>query len=470
MVKILSTGMTSLFTTQGMPHPAPANKGYSTGTNRTVQASFVAPDIKPASGENGALSVSERTPIPLFQDKPPASRLLSKLSGTLYKTVSNTFAFVTNEPSFTTGREFTHIYAAEKTLASGEASDEINPAHVYLSDTFHDVDFCNDTSACNAGKLDRQRRELLECMRKFAGEAYTEKLEDIPDIGNMKLSTDKSTPTFKIWESTSHPKVVSVVLGFSGTRMTESADLLCDIRGQLPLAHVNSLNTDLPSLGHIGAGWQERWQFEASKTRNGEQLADILTQYAQQAQKDNKLLSVNVVGHSLGAAVATLASIDIANFLRSKGAQGKISAYVFNPPRLGFNGIAQAYRNALAHHSHQQDVLRFSLIQLTRELDPVQSMPLFMNHPDWAHLRVGNNISHHQYISTFNDRSAHRANLAVNHELEPWKNAICSGISAEALKTLFGEKPGTEDLLMVSRREMFHMIRVKLSSPFNQQA
>lgn len=201
----------------------------------------------------------------------------------------------------------------------------------------------------DAGNLDATRREVLECMRACAGEAYTADLEKIPDVGRLRFAAELSTPTLKCWESASHRDVLAVVVGFSGTRMEEADDLLCDLKSQIAHPHVNPLDGRLPQLGHVGAGWQERWQAEARARRGGGlHLADILAGYVATARERRQQLSVSVVGHSLGAVVATLASFDMANYLGASGANGKVSTYAFNPPRLGLKGVEDAYRRALA--------------------------------------------------------------------------------------------------------------------------
>lgn len=124
--------------------------------------------------------------------------------------------------------------------------------------------------------LDGRRRALLECMRALAGEAYTENFQRIAPIGQLNLCADRCTPALKLWEAAPAEHTAALVLGFSGTRMTDSADLLCDLKGQIPELHGNPLHESLPPLGHVGAGWQERWCDEATKLRGGERLAGIL--------------------------------------------------------------------------------------------------------------------------------------------------------------------------------------------------
>ena len=292
--------------------------------------------------------------------------------------------------------------------------------------------------------LDGRRRALLECMRALAGEAYTEDFQRIAPIGQLNLCADRCTPALKLWEAAPAEHTAALVLGFSGTRMTDSADLLCDLKGQIPELHGNPLHESLPPLGHVGAGWQERWCDEATKLRGGERLAGILAKYADAANREGKILSLSVVGHSLGGVVAALAGFDIATFLRDRGTRGRVSVYSFNPPRLGVKGTAQAYRRILEDERFDKGALGFTLLQFTRELDPIQSLPFFMEHPDWAAPQSDRHTVHRSanvHIQSHYDGVTDRLNLGVNHDLALWKEAIATRITQDALSGLFGDPP-----------------------------
>lgn len=292
--------------------------------------------------------------------------------------------------------------------------------------------------------LDGRRRELLECMRAIAHEAYMEDFPSVAPIGQLKLCADRSTPALKIWEGRPGRSTSTLVLGFAGTRMTDGADLLCDLRGQIPELHGNPLHDSLPPLGQVGAGWKERWHEEATKLRGGQQLASILADYSDVANRDGKTLSLSVVGHSLGGVVAALAGLDIATFLRDRGTQGRVSVYSFNPPRLGPKGTAQAYRRILEDQRFEKGMLGFTLLQFTRELDPIQSVPFFMEHPDWASGQRDRHTVHRSanvHIRSHYDGVTDRLNLGVNHDLALWKEAIATGIAPDALSELFGDPP-----------------------------
>lgn len=234
-----------------------------------------------------------------------------------------------------------------------------------------------------------------------------------------------STPRLKLWEGATDDAIV-VVLGCSGTRLDAADDVLCDLKSQIAQPHVNMLDERLPRLGNVGAGWQEWWQSEAQLPRtDGAVMKDVLTRYADRAKGSGKALSISLTGHSLGAAVATVAGFDIAHFLRADGVSGNVSVYAFNPPRLGQAGIETLYMDTLKSN---YSALRFALRQFVRALDPIQSTPLLMHHPHWDHdsaaaaERAGNASGDRfaQFV-TSTDQPASRINLAYNHELTLWR-------------------------------------------------
>jgi len=287
---------------------------------------------------------------------------------------------------------------------------------------------------------------MLAC----SAEAYALDAASMPGIGRLWLDPDMSSRTLKFWEGASHRNVCATVLGFSGTHMEDMSDILCDLKSQVPSPHANPLGDGLHRLGWVGAGWQERWHAEAHAVRGGEgkRMADFLAGRVAAARVSGKMLSVSVVGHSLGAVVATLAGFDIANFLRHRGARGKVSIYAFNPPRLGLN-VSGTYSQVLEPAATQQDsALRFTLRQFTREMDPIQSVPLFMQHPNETasvsrdgECRFSAQAAGNVRVATYNDRASSRINVPSNHELPAWKSVIASGMSATDLRGLFDDDP-----------------------------
>ncbi|GKT20803.1 XopAP family type III secretion system effector [Acidovorax sp. SUPP3334] len=279
------------------------------------------------------------------------------------------------------------------------------------------------------------QRAVLEGMRDFAGQAYTVDFDEITGRGGLRFCVDQSSAATKCWDNLEHPQVLAVVLGFAGTRIEDSEDLICDIKSQIPQFHANPLDPGLPGLGRVGGGWQDRWHAEALAPRaDGLDLASLLMRYARMAQDSGKALSVSVVGHSLGAAVATLASFDIAHFLDASGARGKVSTYAFNPPRLGMEAVAHRYAAP-----RSQGGMAFALRQFTRTLDPIQSVPLLMHHPGWVDSPQPGTYSapDNPQVVTYQDRWADRINLSSNHELPKWQPVIASDMRAADLAHLF---------------------------------
>ncbi|MDA8446689.1 XopAP family type III secretion system effector [Paracidovorax valerianellae] len=291
-----------------------------------------------------------------------------------------------------------------------------------------------------AGATEALQRAVLESMLDFAGQAYTVAPDEVTGRSGMRFAADKSSLATKCWESVEHPNVLAVVLGFAGTRMDDPDDLMCDLKSQIPRAHSNPLSADLPNLGPVGSGWQERWQAEALAPRpNGQCLADLLIQYADMARQSGKTLSISVVGHSLGAAVATLASFDIAHFLDANGACGKVSTYAFNPPRLGTGSVVEQYAAPSANGG-----MAFTLRQFTRALDPIQSVPMFMHHPGWVDSsQPGTHcVESNSQVVTYQDRWADRLNLSANHELPRWEPVIASSMRNSDLGKIFNAPDG----------------------------
>ncbi|AVS81311.1 lipase [Paracidovorax avenae] len=288
--------------------------------------------------------------------------------------------------------------------------------------------------------LERMRREVLACMRALSGHAYTEDASRIPSVGGLGFESAWSTPALRCWKGATQDAEV-LVLAFSGTRMDDRKDLLCDFSSQWTRPHRNPFGDHLPALEAVGMGWQDRWHEEARASRaEGRSLRSLLAASAADARNVGRLLSVSVTGHSLGAAVGILAGVDIANFLRHREIDGQVSTYAFNPPRIAPDGIEGRFKEALELRLGSGPGMRFALRQFVREQDPIQSMPLGMPHPAWSHpqgSRVARMDLAHAVIATCTDRPASRWNPAVNHDLSPWKEAIGRGMSGSELRSLF---------------------------------
>ncbi len=346
--------------------------------------------------------------------------------------------------------------AANATPSCGARLLQIDAQTADLASALAHVDDASAQSPGQDPQGEMRCRVVLECMRACAGESYTAELAAVADIGGLHLDAPMSTPRLKLWEGATDEAII-VVLGFSGTRPDAANDLLCDMKSQLAQPHVNMLDERLPTLGKLGVGWQEWWQSEAQLPRtDGVVMKDLLTRYADRARGSGKALSVSLTGHSLGAAVATVAGFDIAHFLRAGGASGKVSVYAFNPPRLGQAGIETLYVDTL---KSEHTALRFSLRQFVRELDPIQSTPLFMHHPHWEHDSDADADASGDRFAQFvtaTDQPASMINLADNHELTLWRPYFLSTIEPAELQRIFAPMqvpPAPSADAGVSRRE-----------------
>ncbi len=360
-------------------------------------------------------------------------------------------------------RQAPRSVAANATPSSGARLLQIDAQTCDLAAAIAQVDGTVAQSPGQDGQWEMHCCVVLECMRACASEAYTADLAAVADIGGLHLDAPMSTPRLKLWEGATDEAIV-VVLGCSGTRLDAADDVLCDLKSQIARPHVNLLDERLPTLGNVGAGWQEWWQSEAQLPRtDGAVMKDVLTRYADRARGSGKALSISLTGHSLGAAVATVAGFDIAHFLRADGVSGNVSVYAFNPPRLGQAGIETVYMETL---KSKDSALRFALRQFVRALDPVQSTPLFMHHPHWHHdsdaaaaaERAGNGCGDRfaQFVTSI-DQAASRINLADNDELTLWRPYFLSKIQPAELRRIFAPmqaQPAISKGSRVSRRDL----------------
>lgn len=296
------------------------------------------------------------------------------------------------------------------------------------------------------------RRAILECMRVFAEQAYSSNGDKITEVAGFQPVGQASTDVMKIWQGES-PDTLNIVLAFAGTRSSDKGDMARDVQSQVPSPHVNPLDPGLPSLGHVGMGWRKRWTRQAQvRLDGGLPLGDMLALRAAQAQAQGKPLLVNVTGHSLGAATATVAGYDIANFLHSRSVLSQTQVVVFNPPRMGSVGAEVRYQQALLAGSHagmgSGPGPSLQLHQFTRALDPVQSVPLFMHHPTWhkpsgLSARSANNP---ELVGLAQDSNYHatavdRVNLGANHHLGAWKSTIAVDMPDTHVDRMFRGAP-----------------------------
>ncbi|WP_428848905.1 XopAP family type III secretion system effector [Xanthomonas phaseoli] len=372
-------------------------------------------------------------------------------------------------------RKVTQSIAADASRSSGMCLPQVDTQVCDLVSAIAQVDHASAQPHGQDPQWEMRCRTVLESMRACAGESYKGDPATVADIDGLHLNVPMSTRRLKLWERETDDVIV-VVLGFSGTCLDATDDLLCDMKSLIAQVHVNVFDERLPTLGKVGAGWQEWWQSEAQLPRaDGTVMKDVLKRYTNRARESGKALSMSLTGHSLGAAAATVAGFDITHFLRAAGAPGKISIYSFNPPRLGPASADKHYMQSLRSKYSE---LRFTLRQFTRALDPIQSVPFFMHHPHWDHPgaadeRAGSTSGDRfaQFI-TVTDGPASTVNLADNHELTLWRPYFLSKIEPADLQRIFSpmEVPqGTSGDRRLPRRRLFASLLPYREPPANSR-
>ena len=290
-----------------------------------------------------------------------------------------------------------------------------------------------------------QQRAILECMRVFAMQAYYpagQPHEEPPgrpkvphpprgaaatppggaltEVGGLRPLTGLCSDAMKLW-SAQTPEGLSLVLAMAGTRFILK-DVSVDLASHRVLAHGNPLDASLPALEAVGKGWSDRWTELAQARRAGAQsLREFLSTCAAQCAQRGQTLQVMLAGHSMGGAVATLAGYDIAHFLARHGVRGMTSVYAFNPPRLGAQAARDGYQRALAGlaRADAPAAPALALRQLTRDFDPVQSLPAGLQHPLWHDQAVAG--AYHA-----RGTGVQAADLLRNHDLKEWPHEIAT--------------------------------------------
>lgn len=133
-----------------------------------------------------------------------------------------------------------------------------------------------------------------------------------------------------------------LIITFPGTDANNPHDLVTD---------VDAKKVPLKRYGHrpvkVHEGFQDRFE-DARKTVDG-----ILEQ-ARQASKDGKLpRNIQVMGHSLGGALAQLCVLYLQQDERAK--HSKIQSLVFDAPPLGDKQLAKFFRNKDQYNFHRKD-------------------------------------------------------------------------------------------------------------------
>lgn len=188
-----------------------------------------------------------------------------------------------------------------------------------------------------------------------------------------------------------------MIISNRGTTFDTAGDAFRDAQNIGPAVdHRNALDTTVePRLGSVGRGWSQRWTVQAAAVR-----AQI-DQARTRARANARRLEVQVMGHSLGAAIATVAGYDIAHYLRNVNVRETESlnvpydviVYSFNAPKtLGrgalFNGDPGRPRYVAtllgSVERARGNAVSLTLRQFTRDWDVVQSVPAIEMHPVWT--------------------------------------------------------------------------------------
>jgi hypothetical protein len=244
------------------------------------------------------------------------------------------------------------------------------------------------------------QRQVLQCARKFAWAAYkgtaTEVANEIGNDCSGGLNLQINGDVLKLWTRQTI-RTELVIISNRGTTFDQLGDAYRDAQNiGVAVDHFNALNTAIePRLGSVGRGWSERWTAQAAAVR-----AQI-DQARTRARANARTLEVQVMGHSLGAAVATVAGYDIAHYLRNVNRNAveslnvpyDVIVYSFNPPKIFGRGAFNngdpgrpRYVAALLGSVERAsgDNLSLTLRQFTRDWDAVQSVPPVEVHPVWS--------------------------------------------------------------------------------------
>lgn len=275
----------------------------------------------------------------------------------------------------------------------------------------------------------KTRRDIMKCMRRFAGQAYEWNNANLHSDCALKPTPWNSTDVMKVFDGV-HGNAEMVVIAFAGTHGL--GDLARDAQSLSWTWHKNPLNPALPQLGNVGRGWHVRWNNQVAQTH----LTGILDWYKWHARTNNRQLQIVVTGHSLGAVTATLAGYDIAQYLRGNASPWQVYVYAFNPPRLGFTLPRDNYQNALfeSRCPASGNQICLTMRQFTRNGDPVQSVPPAMMHPVWqtaagsatvgAGVRAGQNLGYCPQLNAAGVSGPWPWAALANHKLETWDAQI----------------------------------------------
>lgn len=322
---------------------------------------------------------------------------------------------------------------------------------------------CHSTSnnespiAANIGEATAKpwpQRDLsfAECMVVAAGETHLPLDETPPFVCDALLTepfehmTEYSTDVLRIFKrqfDIDNQAHLEIIVAFTGTRISNIGDIARDIESQFPSRYNNELIIEHPNAialsgdEKVSRGFDRRWENHASIVKGA------LRRFESNANASGRdvAMSIMVVGHSLGAAIAARAAFDLNRSIQHK----RITLWSFNTPRIGNTAFAQAYAKSIKTCTFQ-DSGCFMVRTFTRSGDPVHKLPLLMQHPIWnpdldedTRKSTGNVTQQAlDYCPHYHAPKQYFFKLTQNHQLELWREDLYA-IPPGHLTCMFGE-------------------------------
>jgi hypothetical protein len=320
------------------------------------------------------------------------------------------------------------------------------------------------TSAQRATELAGARRGL-HCLEHFMLASYA----TTPDtnICGLTLEPNYSNEYVRLYSGvgphsdTDSTPTRRLVVAFAGTH--NGTDWFNNGASQLMLSESHNnpfLNTLALDGGRVGVGWKTRWVNQATLQHKALNvpvgtLVSRMKEHANLSKNNNQQLVTYVVGHSLGAATADVASYDIADWQsKQTNLAQEVVVAAFDMPRFGQAGAQTAYQNALKNTCNGPTVGKKCIRRwaLTRTYDPVQSLPVGMNQIVWQTSKteparrtmgVGSNATTAlDYCPQFNapQVTSNPLKAVDNHDQNRWGYDINNNLSDEHLACMFGQQ------------------------------
>ena len=297
----------------------------------------------------------------------------------------------------------------------------------YVRDVLERPDPGPTPGALEAIPIAAQRAFLLR-MQCIATETYKAGLADACGWRAYGISDDGRTKLWITDQGGTAPLVV--VVGMRGT--ANAADAIQDAKS----ATWTRYQTVFPGTGafvpnvNIPRGWQSQWHTQAAKVvAHGRTLNRLLGGFMTSAIVGRRELHLYVVGHSLGAATATVAGYDIAQlyaaFARSYGFRHVVQVYAFNSPRTSTWAFLRSFRQEyIAALAPGGPSLRIRMFQRTG--DPVGALPPYAQH---AVNQVGNGDRRQGnldlgYCPFYTGKRLSWLNPVANHALSAWRDEL----------------------------------------------